>query len=256
MATLGGPPSVQNDPPCPPSPLPHTHRAMKGLECRSGFYCPSPLAQLPCPQGAFCGPGSVAPTTCAMDELLRTSPNMELPQRPTTVYSSVYVDGDTLGGNYCPANSSTPSTQCAGGTYCPSPGLALPCPKGSFCKPGSKDPSPCPFLTSCPPGSSKAALSWTGFILLAGILLGLLAAYCTAEALMRMAQRRQLHTQEARDRLWKLLNPLFAPHHRRQGGCHWRGGRGGIPGGHGAACAFWTLNTIPGCPPPHWGPPP
>ncbi|KAL6769007.1 hypothetical protein ACKKBF_B17105 [Auxenochlorella protothecoides x Auxenochlorella symbiontica] len=189
--------------------------AMKGLECRSGFYCPSPLAQLPCPQGAFCGPGSVAPTTCAMDELLRTSPNMELPQRPTTVYSSVYVDGDTLGGNYCPANSSTPSTQCAGGTYCPSPGLALPCPKGSFCKPGSKDPSPCPFLTSCPPGSSKAALSWTGFILLAGILLGLLAAYCTAEALMRMAQRRQLHTQEARDRLWKLLNPLFAPHHRR-----------------------------------------
>ncbi|RMZ54405.1 hypothetical protein APUTEX25_001981, partial [Auxenochlorella protothecoides] len=182
--------------------------AMKGLECRSGFYCPSPLAQLPCPQGAFCGPGSVAPTTCAMDELLRTSPNMELPQRPTTVYSSVYVDGDTLGGNYCPANSSTPSTQCAGGTYCPSPGLALPCPKGSFCKPGSKDPSPCPFLTSCPPGSSKAALSWTGFILLAGILLGLLAAYCTAEALMRMAQRRQLHTQEARDRLWKLLNPL------------------------------------------------
>lgn len=202
----------------PPLTSPAFPQAVRALDCPSGSYCPSPATLRPCPQGAFCGSGSVSPTTCALDRLLAASPGMTLPQSPSTVYSSVYVDGTTLGGNYCAANSTTPKAQCAGGTYCPNPGEALPCPNGYFCKPGSKDPTPCPFLTSCPQGSAKAALSWTGFILLAGILLGLLAAYGLAQALMRAAQRRSLHTQEARDRLWRLLDPLLAPHHRRSKG--------------------------------------
>lgn len=54
----------------------------------------------------------MAPVTCAMDSLLETSPGMVIPQEPTTVYRTVYVDGTTLGGNYCPANSTNPNTQC------------------------------------------------------------------------------------------------------------------------------------------------
>jgi hypothetical protein len=37
---------------------------------------------------------------------------MLIHQRPATVYERVYVNGDQLAGNYCPANSSAPNAVC------------------------------------------------------------------------------------------------------------------------------------------------
>jgi ABC-type transport system involved in cytochrome bd biosynthesis fused ATPase/permease subunit len=53
-------------------------------------------------------------------------------------------------------------------------------------------------------------LSWVGFILLAGILALLWITYLLATTALRINQKRLARTQAARERLWKLLNPLFA----------------------------------------------
>lgn len=54
-------------------------------------------------------------------------------------------------------------------------------------------------------------MSWTGFLLLAAILVGMLLVYVGLTASIRINQKKLLRTHEARERLWKLLNPLFAP---------------------------------------------
>lgn len=133
-----------------------------------------------------------------------------MPSKPTTVYESVYIKGTNYAGNQCPANSSTPTRPCEAGYYCPTPGQKIICPEGSYCKPGSQKPAKCPSLTSCPEGSDKASLSWVGFILLIGVLAALWIFYMLTITVLRMNQRRVARTQAARERLWKLLNPLFA----------------------------------------------
>jgi ABC-type phosphate transport system ATPase subunit len=189
--------------------------------------------------------GTVEPVTCNISTMVARYPLLLLPSRPTTVYESVYLRGTVLAGNQCPANSSTPTKPCEGGFYCPTPALTVPCPAGSYCKPGSQEPAKCPILASCPEGSGaqwmeqsapafcagparrvlspprparplhadKAALSWAGFILLAGVLIVLWVSYKTMITVLRLNQRRLGRTQAARERLWKLLNPLFASQH-------------------------------------------
>jgi len=185
-------------------------RAISRLACPPGSYCPTPGEVFPCLPGSFCAQGSVQPVTCNISLLVDSYPALPMPTRTTTVYESVYVRGQQFAGNQCPANSSTPTDACPPGFYCPSPGQVETCPAGYYCKQGSQTPSKCPALTSCPEGSSKATLSWTGFIMLAGVLGVLWISYLLLSTMLRMNQRKLGRTQAARERLWKLLNPLFA----------------------------------------------
>lgn len=58
--------------------------------------------------------------------------------------------------------------------------------------------------------AENATLSWVGFIFLAVILVSLWLSYWFLVTMIRLNQRRTARTQEARERLWKLLNPLLA----------------------------------------------
>jgi hypothetical protein len=202
---------------CPPgSALPAAdsallQMALARLACPPGAFCPTPREARPCPAGAFCAAATVRPVTCDVPALVARAPALLMPARPTTVYESVYVRGTTLGGNACPANSTTPTRPCEGGYYCPSPSEVVLCPAGSYCKPGAAAPARCPPMTACPAGSAKAALSWTGFVLLAGVLAALWVAWLFATTAIRVQQRRLGRSQAARERLGKLLTPLFAP---------------------------------------------
>jgi hypothetical protein len=80
-------------------------------------------------------------------------PLLVAPDRAPTVLERVYLKGNILAGNSCPANSTRPSLQCRAGFYCPEPGVSNVCPAGYFCKEGSQAPELCPRFTSCPEGS-------------------------------------------------------------------------------------------------------
>ena len=126
------------------------------------------------------------------------------------------------------------------GSYCPATGESFTCPENFYCRAGSMQPKRCPVLTSCPAGSSKASLSWSGFIAVFGSLLVLWVAYACSMALIRVRQRRLLRTQEARDRLSRLLNPLFAPSQQ-----HSRCGLGG--GGTISSTCLFPINQLSSC---------
>jgi ABC-type uncharacterized transport system YnjBCD ATPase subunit len=194
-----------------PTEIPDIQMAVSTLDCPPGKHCPTPSLVQSCPAGSFCSAGTVQPVSCDLNELIEDYPSILIPARPYTVFQRVYALGTPTGGNYCPANASTPITQCNAGSYCPSPGVSRKCPADHYCKPGSIQPTVCPPLTSCPAGSEKASLSWTGFLLLAAILVGMLLVYVGLTASIRINQKKLLRTHEARERLWKLLNPLFAP---------------------------------------------
>jgi len=184
--------------------------ALAKLACPAGKYCPSPREIYDCPTGSFCPVGTVHPLTCNISTLVTKYPQIIMPTKPTTMYQSVYMRGTVLGGNQCPGNATSPQTPCPAGYYCPDPSTILLCPVGYYCKQGSLEPSKCPSLANCPEGSEKANLSWFGFIFLAVILIVLWMAYWLMVTLIRVNQRRIGRTQSARERLWKLLNPLLA----------------------------------------------
>ena len=184
--------------------------ALKKLACPAGSFCPSPREVYDCPPGFYCPIGTVEPLTCNMTQLVSYYPTAVMPIKPTTVYQSVYYRGTILGGNQCAGNATTPQTPCPAGFYCPTPTEMFVCPAGSFCKQGSVEPTSCPSMASCPEGSTKAALSWFGFLCLAIILIGLWMAYWLLVTIIRVNQAKLGRTQSAKERLWKLLNPLLA----------------------------------------------
>lgn len=184
--------------------------ALRSLACPAGYFCPTPREIYECPTGFYCPQGTVQPLTCNMTTLVGVYPSAVMPVKPTTVYESVYLRGTILGGNQCPGNSTTPQTPCTAGFYCPTPTESYICPAGYFCKKGSVEPTACPAMASCPEGSVKASLSWFGFVCLVVILIGLWLAYWLMVALIAINQRKLSRTQSARERLWKLLNPLLA----------------------------------------------
>ena len=184
--------------------------ALRALACPAGFFCPTPREIYDCPAGFYCPEGTVQPLTCNMTALVGSYPHAVMPVKPTTVYQSVYMRGTVLGGNQCPGNSTTPQTPCPAGFYCPTPTESYICPPGYFCKKGSVEPTKCPSLASCPEGSVKASLSWFGFICLVIILVGLWLAYWLMVTLISVNQRKLGRVQSAKERLWKLLNPLLA----------------------------------------------
>ena len=184
--------------------------ALRSLACPAGYFCPTPREIYECPAGFYCPQGTVQPLTCNMTALVGSYPSAVMPVKPTTVYQSVYLRGTILGGNQCPGNSTTPQTPCTAGFYCPTPTESYLCPAGYFCKKGSVEPTKCPAMASCPEGSVKASLSWFGFLCLVIILIGLWMAYWFMVTLIAINQRKLGRTQSARERLWKLLNPLLA----------------------------------------------
>ena len=139
--------------------------ALARLDCPAGRYCPSPSESYPCTAGSYCAQGSVQPVTCNVSTLVESYPILTMPTRPATVYESVYIRGQQLAGNQCPANSSTPINPCPAGFYCPSPGEILICPQGYYCKQGTQAPSQCPSMASCPEGSGKNLVNLLLFFL-------------------------------------------------------------------------------------------
>jgi hypothetical protein len=79
------------------------------------MYCPTPAAALPCPPGYWCAASTVQPVTCNMSLLLAAAPAMEVPSRPATVSQRIFLLGDPLQGNSCPANATNPATLCPKG---------------------------------------------------------------------------------------------------------------------------------------------
>ena len=101
-------------PPCPPT-LSPACRAIDVLACPAGFYCPTPAAALPCEPGYFCPPATIQPVTCNMSLLVEAAPLMPITFRPATVAQRVFLHGDPLQGNSCPANASDPIRLCPKG---------------------------------------------------------------------------------------------------------------------------------------------
>lgn len=73
-----------------------------GCARRPGWFCPTPAAELPCPPGAWCTGGAVAPTTCEYPVLMAEQPDITVPDEPLTIVQRVYAKGEPLGGNICP----------------------------------------------------------------------------------------------------------------------------------------------------------
>ena len=90
-------------------------RAINALACPAGFYCPTPAAALPCEPGYFCPPATIQPVTCNMSLLVEAAPLMPIAFRPATVAQRVFLYGDPLQGNSCPANASDPIGLCPKG---------------------------------------------------------------------------------------------------------------------------------------------
>eukprot|EP00889_Picochlorum_renovo_P008336 jgi/Picre1/35366/NNA_002828.t1 len=163
------------------------------LDCPAGSFCPSPREVYPCPAGFYCPAGTVEPLTCNMTMLVKAYPDTVMPVKPTTIYQSVYMRGSILGGNQCVGNATTPQTPCPSGFYCPTPTEVYICPGGYFCKQGSIEPTKCPAMASCQKDLKRQ--------------------HC--HGLDSSAWRRLGRTQAARERLWKLLNPLLASNHTK-----------------------------------------
>eukprot|EP00884_Botryococcus_braunii_P009426 jgi/Botrbrau1/18485/Bobra.0072s0065.1 len=180
--------------------------------CRPGMQCPMPNVTVRCPAGTFCGRGAVVPTTCSYVNLLQSDPWTIVPTLQRTVREHVYLMGDPMAGNYCPAGSETLDTPCEAGYFCPNSSTKILCPAGKFCKYSSRQPRNCPWLAHCKPGAESADLSLGGFLVLF-IILGLLfLAYAALAAYIRLQQERLLKKQAAQDKLQQLVAPLLALH--------------------------------------------
>jgi hypothetical protein len=81
--------------------------------CPPGYFCPGAAAAQECDAGAYCVEGSSAQHTCNYSELFVKDPLAKIPTQEPTVLERIYLQGDPLGGNYCPAGADTPLTKCA-----------------------------------------------------------------------------------------------------------------------------------------------
>lgn len=120
--------------------------------CPEGSFCPTPSERHDCGSGKFCPVGSTSPLTCNVTDLLQTTLSYRV--RDAIVIDQLINKQNPYKGNICPSNSSVPFDVCKGGQYCPNTSVALPCPKGYYCRPQSVDPLMCPGLSLCPEGSA------------------------------------------------------------------------------------------------------
>lgn len=80
--------------------------------CSPGHSCPSPDVEIECPAGTYCVEGSIEQYSCNFTQLIVQDALATIPVTVPTVLERVYLQGEPLGGNYCPAGSDTPVTQC------------------------------------------------------------------------------------------------------------------------------------------------
>ncbi len=64
---------------------------------------------------AACTRGCAHRYVCVLTQV-ETAPTLPIPMRPASVAESVYLLGDPLQGNSCPANASQPSRLCPKGS--------------------------------------------------------------------------------------------------------------------------------------------
>jgi hypothetical protein len=60
--------------PISPPPSPQNELDLSSLDCKTGFYCPTPAQQLACPPGSYCVERTVTPLTCDYNKMLNTNP--------------------------------------------------------------------------------------------------------------------------------------------------------------------------------------
>lgn len=139
--------------------------------CPQGFYCPTPAnPQVPCPLGYYCPQNSTRPIECSVFSL-----------ETSTIQK----------GTFCENQSSTSTTLCPPGFYCPSPYELYKCPKGHFCKIQSFYPRSCPLFSTCQPQSIIP--SFKGAILFISVIT---TAICLIAKLISVYMKnRQPHPQ-------------------------------------------------------------
>ncbi|KAF8061902.1 ABCG21 [Scenedesmus sp. PABB004] len=161
--------------------------------CPRGRFCPSPSVAQPCVAGSWCPEGMLRPQTCNVTRLLSWDPFKVVRPDPTSLLERLAAYGVPLGGNSCPANSTTPLTPCPPGFFCPTEAELIECPAGHACPSYSSAPVKCPPLASCTaPGAAAPAWSWWGLLLLLLCLVLLLALL----EYLRVAGRRSGRASE------------------------------------------------------------
>ena len=153
---------------CPPGSFCPTTNVADETPCPPGSFCPlGSFEPTPCSPGSFCPPLSFQPTPCPVSTFCPTS-SLSQPQNCTAgSYCSkqglLEPDFMCQAGTYCPPGSFQPSF-CVPGYYCPRSNLSSPVP----CAPGTYGPfsqAQNPGL-ACPSGSycPDVALSYPGFL--------------------------------------------------------------------------------------------
>ena len=82
-------------------------------QCPAGQVCPNAATSEACPAGTYCVEGSSEVFTCNYTELFVKDALARIPADRPTVLERIYLRGDPLGGNHCPAGVDTPLTKYA-----------------------------------------------------------------------------------------------------------------------------------------------
>ena len=80
-------------------------------QCPSGSFCPDAASAQQCAAGTYCVEGSSEQYSCNYTQLLLKDAQAKIPTEQPTVLERIYLQGDPLGGNYCPAGADTPLTR-------------------------------------------------------------------------------------------------------------------------------------------------
>jgi hypothetical protein len=86
--------------------------ALLARKCSAGSYCANATVQSICPAGTYCVEGSTEQYTCNYKQLIFQDALARMPIKSPTVLERLYVQGDPLGGNYCPEGSDSPLSRC------------------------------------------------------------------------------------------------------------------------------------------------
>ncbi|GLI62836.1 hypothetical protein VaNZ11_005404 [Volvox africanus] len=161
---------------------------MESHQCPQGYFCPTPAQKHECPAGYFCPARSTLNLACDYVKLLLTRQVMP---GTNALMTNILADSiqflvdsrKPLRGNYCPNRSSTPTTSCRAGFFCPDPSQELTCPSGNYCRAETVKPTVCPPLTLCNAGSCSPRIWPATVAAFCGLALSVLAVGVVAASL-------------------------------------------------------------------------
>ena len=117
--------------------------------CDAGFYCDNNVS-LPCPEGAFCQPGSYEPTQCP-EGYFCPGKSWRPFDCPRGSFCENGVRKPCEPGFYNILTKQSECLVCDGGKFCENAALEpKDCPAGSYCLPMSTIPTLCPIGYWCP----------------------------------------------------------------------------------------------------------